>query len=126
MKSVFAILLLGCSATSSSNNPSMAIASSECGALKPVAIRELIGQWKSENHKFAFTRTLGAEVIVPASPSLSREWVERAAHCRLQHPDVALTAATVRVISIDSGYAVQLTSDDPTLAKAILERAPRL
>lgn len=114
---------IGCAAVPA---PARVVPATECSALAPVAIHPLVSQWKSENRKFAFTRTVGAEAIVLATPSLSREWLERATHCRLHHPDVALPDAKVRVLSIDGGYAIQLTSTDPATARTITERASRL
>lgn len=121
---LLAVVSLGCAAAPSPR-PVVA-AANECSALKPTAVRELVTEWKSENKKFAFTRTAGAEALVAAEPGHSREWIERAARCRIQQPDVAIGHADVKVLSVDGGYAVQLTSKDPALAKEILARAPRI
>lgn len=131
MKRLLAVVLLsgcvgflGCAAAVPA--PAPVVPATECAVLAPVATHPLVSQWKSENRKFAFTRTIGAEAIVLATPSLSIEWLERTAHCRIRHPDVGLPDATVRVLSIDGGYAIQLTSTDPATARTITERASRL
>jgi hypothetical protein len=118
-----AILAVGCAASPA--RPPIA-AATECAALKPMVVTELVSQWKTENHKFAFTRTAGAEVLVAAEPGQSRELLERAARCRIQQPDVAIGHADVKVLSVDGGYAIQLTSSDPALAKDILARASKI
>jgi hypothetical protein len=113
---LLALPLLGCL---SQPTPRVAAANECSTALKPVEVRELVGQWKTENHKFAFTRVVGAEAVVAAQPAMSREWVERTARCRI--PD-----AEVRVTSVDGGYAVQLTSKDPDVARTLVARAQQL
>lgn len=127
MKRLVLLLALpfGCAVAPTSSAP-RAVAATECAALKPSAVRELVAPIKSENLKFSFTRTIGAEATIAAEPGHSKEWIERATRCRIAQPDVALRDADVRVLSVEGGYAVQLTSKDPTLAREIIARASRI
>lgn len=113
---LLALLTTGCL---TQPTPRVAVATECTNALKPVAVRELVGQWKTENQKFAFTRVVGAEATVAPQPGLSLEWIEATARCRMPGVDV-------NVASTDAGYAVQLTSPDPDIAKTLVSRAAQL
>lgn len=121
-----AVALLGCAASPRATSPDR---EAMCSGVSPAersalfasraSVRRLIGTWETENKKFSRARVIGAEVVLRAEPGQSRERLERVALCE------APPSARVRVLSLEGAYAVQMTSDDPTVANEIVARAER-
>lgn len=119
-------LALGCAAArpnTTAPTPDVACASiseSERTAFaRADEVTPLLGNWRTENRRWSFTRVVGAELRVKAEPGTSLERMHRVAACRTAN----LASAKVRVLSAGNAYAVQITSDDPAVASEIVERA---
>lgn len=97
------------------------------------AVTPLVGKWQSANRKVSFTRPAGAAVVLRAQPAMTAPWLERVATCHAAQYASAADAPTwdplvppgarVRVVPVETGYSVEITSDDPEVAKEILRRA---
>lgn len=125
--------LVGCSAQRAVEAPVVScalVAGSPLEGAQIGAVRPLVATVESENKKVAFTRVVGAELVVIA-PSVTPEELEHRARChapRAVGPDDPLGVAgvSVRVKPESAALALQITSTDPAAAREILSRAQRL
>ena len=85
--------------------------------------------------------TTGARIVLRAVPGLTEQWLQRIVDCHLARNaalgheaastemafcPLTLRAAQARVSALDSGFAVDVRSDDPEAAKEIWQRAQLL
>ena len=87
---------------------------------------------ESENKKVAFTRIVGAEIVLRAEHGVTPESLERRARCHAaevagrEHDPLAVADVAVRVHPAAGAFALQITSKDPAAAREILARSQRL
>lgn len=88
--------------------------------------------------KVSIERTVGAIVTFRARPGMTAEWLQRVVDCHVarnaalghvvpEMPNCPLVPRSVaaRVTSTGNGFAVAIRSDDPAVAREVLERAHR-
>lgn len=131
MKLASLVLLstLGCASARPAVTPVAACATgSPLDGASVAAVHPLVDQVTSENKKFAFTRVVGAEVVLAAEDGVTVESLERRARCHSgkDSDPLAVAGAAVRVRSREGAFALQITSKDPASAREILARAERL
>ncbi len=88
--------------------------------------------------KLAIRRTVGAIVTFRARPAMTSEWLQRVVDCHIarnaalghvnpEMPNCPLVPKGVvaRVTSTGNGFAIAIRSDDPAVAREVLDRARR-
>ncbi len=117
---------LAASATASADAPKSQCVLGSYGvtAVQPIRRIERFGHFESH-------RLVGARLFIPARPGLTPQWIQRNVDWHVAAMNgrpmagcpMAVAAATVRVVSAETGFWVEITADSSASAKQILERA---
>jgi len=132
---VLLLALVGCASPRPAATPGdgcTANAGSPLEGASIATVSPLVDKVESENKKVAFTRVVGAEIVLRAEPGVTPESLERRARCHAaevagrEHDPLAVPDVAVRVRPASGAFALQITSKDPAAAHEILSRAQRL